>query len=129
MPEASKPNSMASLKSLSVRAEKSHAILSSSANSSPASSIYSPHVFFLAHLDSVTPVPSEACDISEWGTAAETEAQWCHPVKISEPSARGMLLTSRNIVPHHTRCSGTSFEYYPIGGTYAAALKRVRERE
>jgi len=41
-------------------------------------------------------------DITGWGTAAETEAQWCHPIKISELSARDMLLTSWNIVPHNT---------------------------
>jgi hypothetical protein len=43
-------------------------------------------------------------------------------LKISEHSARGRLLTSRKIVPGNTSSSGTSFECYSMGETYAGAL-------
>ena len=44
----------------------------------------------------------EPSSIEEWGAAAETGAQWCHPAKVSEASAVCMLLTSRNIVQHYS---------------------------
>ena len=58
---------------------------------------------------------------------AETEAQWCHPAKVSEHSAEHMFLTSRNMVPHCIGVLGMSLDYFAIGATYEYVIGRDRK--
>src|SRR6266850_319635 len=118
-PGASRPNSMANLKSPSARAVKSHAISSLSASRSPAPSIWTQHVFFVTRIVGHPLIQIQARSVP----VADCLGSLCRGLHRSAISRDGapqqqlrrngdtllrlprflglyMPLTSRNIVPH-----------------------------